>query len=629
MTFRRTSGLGQARAVAGRAGARAVPTGRSGLARLLAGGAVVVALACFPGSLDAQAPTQEDASPPPPQEEPTRRPLETEPETPDTPETPAERPTDPAQTTPETPPRTTDAPRTIKYTPAVLPEKGLGEFPGFEDKKIRLPLSLEDAVRIALRNNLDIQVEELNRNIARRQVIIEQAIFDPFFNMSFTYADNREPTVSPLDFDPLNPVLGVRVNPFEVGTFRTGLRGTTLLGTSYQISAVESRFDSPEASLFALNPRYSTRLEVTVTQPLMRGAWYETNSANIRIARNNLWISESQFKLIATDIIYNVVSAYWDLVFAHENYKSAASALQLAIDQLRIDRQRERVGAIAKIDLINPESQLAARKTEFDQAITLFENTRDTILVAMNYTGRESLKRLWERRDEKSPFENILILPTDDPETALLVYDRNESLTKAFRFREEYRRLDYQIENQDILVDVARNRLLPALDLSATWTQLGLDENFRGSIDSVESGRFYDWQVGLTLEVPLTYRGPLGEYRNARDEHAKLVIQKQGLENTIVLEVDQAIRDLRESFRTVRNLEHEVELQQALLEAERAKLRVGRSIAYTVSQIENDLIIKQAQENRAKTNFEKFKASYERAVGTLLEQYGVVLVDEE
>ena len=521
------------------------------------------------------------------------------------------------------------SPDAIQYTPAELPTEPLPEFPSFADKRIRLPLSLEDAIRIAVRNNLEIRVEQYDRSIARRRVVIERAVFDPLFDMSFSYADNREPTVSPLDFDPTNPVLGVRVNPFDVTTLRTGLRGTTLLGTSYQISAAESRFDSPEASLFALNPRYASRAKVTVAQPLLKGGWYKTVSANLRISRNNRFLTDSEFRLTATNTVYNVVSTYWNLVFAHDNYRSKTNALQLAIDQLRIDRQRHEAGAIARIELINPESQLARRKTEFDTAEMLYESTRDNLLDQINYTGKASLKRLWELRDEKSPYQNILVLPSSSPEAELLEYDRNQALATAFELREEYKVLALELKNRGIVIEVARNQLLPSLELSATWTQLGLDDNLRGSVDSVGRGRFYDWQVGVTLEVPLMYRGPLAEYSNAKDEYTKLVVEQQSLENTIVIEVDQAIRNLKDSYRRVRNLGREVELQEALLQAERQKLAAGRSIPYTVSQIENDLVDVQSQAIRATTNFEKFRAAYRRAVGTLLDDYATALDDAE
>lgn len=500
------------------------------------------------------------------------------------------------------------------------------EYPGFADKKIRLPLSLGDAVRIAVRNNLDLEVEQYNRKIARRQIVVERAVFDPFFNVSYTREDHREPSVSPFVIG-TERFIGVEVNPFEVNSVNSSLRGSTLLGTTYQLSVSESRFDNPEASLFSLNPRYSSRAAVTITQPLLRNAWYGINAASLRVARNNLRLSQEQVQLIAIDTVFTVVSAYWDLAFAHMNYQARLSALRVALEQLRIDRQKVQVGTLARIDITTSESQVARRKTEFDQAITQLENARDDLLVQMNYTGKDSLKKLFELRDEKSPFDNILVLPSTPAVTELVIPDRTLSLHRAFGLRPEYRRINYQIRNQDISTDVARNRLLPILDVTGTWTQLGLDRTLSDSIDSITGGRFYNWEVGVTLEFPLTYRGPINEYRNAQDELNKLYVQKQALENTIVIEVDRAIRDLQAAFRAVQNLHQEVVLQQALLEAEKTKLRVGKSIAYTVTQIENDLVDIQAQELRAKTDFEKAKAAYERAVGTLLDSHGIETTD--
>ena len=127
------------------------------------------------------------------------------------------------------------------------------------------------------------------------------------------------------------------------------------------------------------------------------------------------------------------------------------------------------------------------------------------------------------------------------------------------------------------------------------------------------------------MEIPFNYRGPLNQLRNAQDVYQRFLLQKRILSNNIVIEVDQAIRNLYEFFVTVTNLRREVELQEALLEAEKAKLRVGKSIAYTVSQIENDLVVIQTQEIRARTNFEKFRSAYLRAVGTLLESHDVMM----
>lgn len=494
-------------------------------------------------------------------------------------------------------------------------------------KKVKIELSLEDAIRLAIDNNLDMAIETINRSIARREVIIQQAVFDPYFNLGFSYAKNRDPSISRLDINPLNPVTEVIVNPFEITTFRGGFRGLTPIGSTYQVSVSEGRFNNPEAQLFGFNPRYSSRLEATITQPLLKDGWYTVNTANLRIAKNNLLLSKEQFEVTTNTTIQAVINAYWDLVFAHRNYQSKAKALEVAEEQLRNDQLEVKVGTKAPLDLTTSESQVARRKTEIDQAKSLLEKARDELLRQMNYTGKDSLKKLWEIRDEKSPFDHVEVMPTTEAKTDRLDPDRTQALQTAFENRPEYRQIALEIKNQEIQIEVAWNALLPTFDLNATWSQLGLDKDFGSSVDSTTSGRFYNWLVGLTFEVPILYRGPTNQYHSARDAKAKLFLQKQNLENTIVIEVDQAIRDLEFAYRAVKNLERQVALQEELLKAERIKLRVGKSIAYTVTQIENDLIDIQAQELRAKADYEKAKAALLKAMGTLLKSRNITLIE--
>lgn len=496
--------------------------------------------------------------------------------------------------------------------------------PGFEDHGVLLELSLEDAVRTALRNNVQVKVEELNRQISRRSIIIERAIFDPYFNVGFSHAKNRSPTVSPFEIGSTTFV-GVEVNPFERTGLDAGLRGTTLLGSTYEVKITETRGDNPEASLFSLNPQYGTGVEVNLTQPLLKNAWFDYNSANIRIARNNKLLSDEQYELTSIQMVYDVVTAFWELVFAHEDYLAKVNALQLAEDQLRIDRRRVQAGTMAEIDLATSESQVARRKTELDEAMSVLETARDDLLYRMNYTGVQSLKRLWNAGRATSPFSAVLVVPSTEPEIEALEPERTASLESAFANRPEYVRAKLDIENQAINVASARNELLPSLDLNAGWTQSGLDENARRSIDRLVTGRFYDWVVGVQFEVQIPYRGRLSNYRNTRDALRQLELQQRDLENLIVIEVDQAIRELEFSYRAVQNLADEVRLQEAVLRAERSKLQAGTSDIFTVSQIENDLVDVRARELRAETDFEKGKAEYEKAVGTLLEKFGVVL----
>lgn len=495
--------------------------------------------------------------------------------------------------------------------------------PEFDDSKTVLELSLRDAVRTALRNNVNVKIEELNRQISRRDLIIQKAVFDPYFNVGFSQSKNRDPTVSPFVLGS-GVFLGVAVNPFEATTGNAGFRGNTVLGSTYSLSLVEDRFDNPEASFFSLNPQYRTRVQVNLTQPLLKNAWYDYNSANIRVAKNNRLLSEEQLNAVASDTIYNVILAFWELVFAHENFRAKINALGVAEEQLRIDRRRVEIGQMAEIDLTTPESQVARRKTELDDAQSALETARDDLLYRMNFSGARSLRRLWSDGRTESPFQSIQVVPVTPPNMEPVAAERTASLELAFSRRPECARLEIDIRNQRIQVGQARNQLLPNLDVTASWAQAGLDNETGSSFGALEEGRFYSWTVGLQFEVQLPFRGRVNTYHNSRDSLRQLEFQKQDLENTIVIEVDQSIRDLEFAYRAVQNLGAEVRVQESLLGAERSKLRVGTSDAYTVSQIENDLIDVRARELRAQTDFENTKAAYEKAVGGLLETWGGV-----
>ncbi len=133
--------------------------------------------------------------------------------------------------------------------------------------------------------------------------------------------------------------------------------------------------------------------------------------------------------------------------------------------------------------------------------------------------------------------------------------------------------------------------------------------------------------VGVELSVPLSNRGPRNIYRNTREEFRRLNLQKKSLENQIVLEIDLAIRTIKNLTTRVIDLEEDVRLKQQLLEDEKRKLEVGSSIAYTVSTIENDLVTSETEALRANADLQTAKGDFYRATGTLLQRHNVFVSD--
>ena len=225
------------------------------------------------------------------------------------------------------------------------------------------------------------------------------------------------------------------------------------------------------------------------------------------------------------------------------------------------------------------------------------------------------------------PYDQIKVVCTTEPSREPPL-DRDNALTSAFRLRPDYRQIELNLRNQGIRVEVARNGLLPQLDVFGRWTQLGLEETYGESYSSIGDGRFYNWLVGVELSVPLSNRGPRNTYRNAREELTRLQLQKKDLENQIVLETALAIRTIKNLTDRVVDLEEDVRLKQQLLEDEKSKLEVGRTIAYTVSTIENDLVTSQTEALRANSDLQTAKADFYRATGTLLQRHNVWVTDD-
>jgi len=491
---------------------------------------------------------------------------------------------------------------------------------------VDLPFSIEEAIRLGLGNSLAVRSSRLDTDIQDRELIVARSIFDPFFNLSSNYANNRSPTVSAIDVGLGGR--GLSIAPSKIFDYSAGLTGTWITGSQYQISVGQVRADRPaqvRGGFSTLNPVVSTQILIEVQQPLLRGAWYAVNTANIRIADNNTLLARKELEVAAINTVARIEQAYWELVFATQNLEAKLSTFRLSLENLENVRKRKAGGTRAAIHVTTAESQTALRRVELDDAQQLVENNRDAFLNAINYTNRKSLKERWQGGPSGDTYENIWVTCTTQPADDFDLADRNTGLALAFANRPEYPQIQLNVQNQKIRIDVAANALLPALDLTAGWAQQGLDENFGTSYDTVGSGDFYDWQVGLQFSIPIGNRAPRNAYMNAKDELRKLALMKEDLETQIVLEVDQTRRAIGYLTQTVQDRKERVRLQTILLAAEVRKLDVGMSIAYTVSLIANDLVDNQTEALRAQTNLQIAISDFYRATGRLLERYKIRL----
>ncbi|MEM7261555.1 MAG: TolC family protein [Planctomycetota bacterium] len=502
--------------------------------------------------------------------------------------------------------------------------------PLLPEKEIVIELSLKEAVQLGLQRNLDIRISRVDYWATEHGVTSEKAAFDPFFTLGANFSKNRRPTASFLDIGQGALVQTVQANPTEFTSLSVGLRGLTPIGTTYSLQLQENEFNRPAASgLLGINPQVSAGATLQITQPLLRGAWLPVNLANLRIARNQRHSTRAQMEQTATNTIYAIEQAYWELAYAVKNYTASANSLRVAQADLKNQQKFLEAGRTAGIEVVRVKSQFALRRVEFNTAELALENARDSLLNLLNHSGSATLKKRWDAGEADSPYDRIFVMPTTPLSSDPFQPDRARALDTAFERRADYHRNDFDLDSQRLRTAVAKNAILPRLDLTGSWEQNGLADDYDESISSLAGGRFYSWSVGIQMEIPLPLRGPRSRYYQARDQLRRIELQRAQIENQIVLDVDQSLRSLQSIHSRLTDLEERVRLQRQLFESELKKRRAGTSVPYLVSIAENDFIDSQARALRAQADFETAKAQYYRATGTLLDRHGIGVVDED
>ena len=178
-----------------------------------------------------------------------------------------------------------------------------------------VPLRINDVIRMALENNLDIGVNRFAPSISEYAIAAAYQRFDP--TLTFSGTVNRNTSASSTQLD------GALTNTRLSGNYGIIYNHQLEFGSSYQVRFLMNRI-STNSGFSTVNPAYNGQVTYQFTQPLLRNFGRSINTSEITIARNNVGISEIQFEQQVMDLVAQTTNLYWDLVFAREDILKAA-----------------------------------------------------------------------------------------------------------------------------------------------------------------------------------------------------------------------------------------------------------------------------------------------------------------
>ena len=515
------------------------------------------------------------------------------------------------------------------------------------------PLSLREALAMALENNKDIEVARENVRIAEFDYRGAQGLYDPRFTTQAFY----ERIESPISSFLAGGQNGSTIQTDYTGTAR--LEGQTpKLGGNYRLDFSSVKLNTNN-QFTALNPQYPTSLTFSYTQPLWRGLKIDQTRRQIQIARKNLTLTDTQFRQRAIDTITNVQRAYWDLVFALRNLQVQRDAVSTARSQLEHNKRLVNEGQLAPIDVVAAEAQISS----FEQRV--FGALEDVS------RSENSLKNLIAQ-DQKSNLWSESIVPTDSVDLKAPEVSLPDALKTAMENRPELQQSDVLKEINQIDQKYFKDQTKPQVDLVGTYGVTGLagsvssnivnpltqssvllrqrvDElsNLAGldplpvippqqfsqdllggygqSLQNLLANRYGTARIGVQISLPLRNRTAEANLGRALVEGERIGTQRKQLEQTIQVDVRNALQSVRSSEARLRAATATREANEQQFASEQRKLDAGQSTVFLVLERQNNLTESRGQELKAQTDLNKAIADLQRATGNALNVNSIVV----
>jgi len=464
------------------------------------------------------------------------------------------------------------------------------------------PLSLAEAIRRALDQNQNIQVQAFSPEIARANTLAALGQFDPALN----FARTRDRTYA---------VPGVPVplatESLQVDDYSLALGGMLPLGTTYSIGA---NAENENGQFNRFTDDYESFAGINVTQPLLRGFGFGANLVNVRVARANRSISEWQYRQTLIDTVTDVIVAYNNLTLEHEALRIAQRSRDLAATLLTESEQRLKAGDGAQSDVTAARARVAGQE--------------ESILVAANavHTIENQLRELMGEKSFPPGQPEYLVEAPVPPE---LTVDPAADYQAALNDRPDYQAARLGIVINRATSVAARNGLLPQVNLIWSYGYNGLSGDFAASRHMVTTEDFPSSSIGVNLSIPITNAAGRGRARAARLTLEQSQADLKRLEADIAVSVANAASQIDTTRRRVAADQTAYDLANQALGDEVKKLLASSpgSSTLTVIQQQTSLIGAENSLANAKAAQVQAAAIYDQQLGATLRRYHIALAE--
>jgi outer membrane protein TolC len=577
------------------------------------------------------------------------------------------------------------------YAPSEVPAPLLTNSPLLTQliRDGKLYISLKDAIRLALENNLDLAIARYNLPIALTDILRTQAggIFRGVntgvvqgtpgggvggfgagapgagaggttggaggagagasglvqstlgagtpvqsYDPAITGTVGAEHQTSPL----ANlQIYGVPLLQLNTGQATVGYSQAFATGTSFTVQFNNSR-QTTNSPFFNLSPVLSSMYRVSFQQQLLAGFGLGPNLRYLRIANNNRKISDIAFKDQVITTVTQIENIYWDLVNAYQQAQVSEQSLAFAQQSFDTAKKQLQLESIPEMDVMRAEAEVSKR----DQDVTVARTTLQLQELLIKNALTKSL--------DDPGLAAMPVIPTDHLESTQAPANQavQDLIAQALHDRPELAESDIDLVNRQISNKAAKNALLPALSLVGFYGGSGLagplnpvynipdvpnsstvPADFSGAIENAFNNTAPDYYIGLNLNIPLRNRVAKADQYRSELEYRQAELRREQLRKQIRIEVRNAQYALEQTASRVDAARKARDLAQRTFEIMQKEQTLGAGSTYQTMTAQRDLAVAELDLVTAMTVYEKAKVELDRAIGSTLEDNGIKIQD--
>ena len=572
------------------------------------------------------------------------------------------------------------------YVGSDVPQASLTNSPRLNDlvRDGKLYLSIQDAVMLALENNLDIAIARYNLPIAEADIartkgggitrgvntgIVQNTLGGGVGGLGAgapgagaggttggaggagsgasgivsstlgtgTAVSSYDPSISgqvTLEHytEPLSNEATFGVPSLQENTVQSVWQYQQAFSTGGSFSAVFENSRVAENSPFTfLSPALNSYYHVELQQPLLAGFGRQTNLRYLRIAQNDETISQVAFRDQVITTITQIADIYWDLESAYADEQAKERSLEFAQDTLKSDQQQLALQAIPAMDVTKAQGDVAQR----DEDLTIAKTTLQL---------QESLiKNALTKNLEDPVLAEMPVVPTETIQVGsnAVTQPLPALIAEALQDRPELAESQSDLKNRDISRKAARNALLPSVNLEAYYGGSGLGglpnpaanttsnvpTSFAGSERTAFNNSSPDYLVGVNVSIPLRNRIAKSDQYRSELEYRQAQLGLEQLQKQIRIEVRNAQYALEQSVARVNAARQARALAQKSFDISKSEAKLGAGSNQQTLAAEHDLSLADSSLAAAEANYEKSRVELARSTGATLDLFHVSMAD--